>query len=413
MEQTKTYVKSPSGQLPVTIHSALPPSESELNYLRTLDLEQASAYVRLSGRQLTVGHVSIDKSETGKSDRPIDLDSLEEAISDVESGFEKVVLGTETDSQIADLSAFNRQYNAQYGTIRENLTEIDGDEMVNRLARLLMNITKHFIRAESIYEVKELWSLLPFEATSDEIKSYLAKEFSNLIHEPNGYEGHEIFLSYPIYRLLKCRNDTANGILASELCKKDLADRSGRKMRLDTVLECVRDKAWDDPVQSFDLKAYEKGEVSIPTEKELKNNKIEAIVLMSLGVLLFGFGVFTSLLVAVIGIVIMLCGIGSKSTYDCKKKDIELASRDFAAYSALVEKRKVQAEETRKRQAAAAAAREAEKRRKASEPVRCPKCGSTSIATTNRGYSLVWGFIGSGNPMNVCQKCGYKFKPGS
>ena len=42
----------------------------------------------------------------------------------------------------------------------------------------------------------------------------------------------------------------------------------------------------------------------------------------------------------------------------------------------------------------------------------CPKCGSTSIATVNRGYSLMWGFIGSGKPMNVCQKCGYKFAPG-
>ena len=45
------------------------------------------------------------------------------------------------------------------------------------------------------------------------------------------------------------------------------------------------------------------------------------------------------------------------------------------------------------------------------EPVKCPQCGSTSIATVNRGYSLIWGFIGSGKPMNVCQKCGYKFDP--
>lgn len=43
----------------------------------------------------------------------------------------------------------------------------------------------------------------------------------------------------------------------------------------------------------------------------------------------------------------------------------------------------------------------------------CPKCGSTSIATVNRGYSLLWGFLGSGTPMNVCQACGYKFKPGT
>lgn len=42
----------------------------------------------------------------------------------------------------------------------------------------------------------------------------------------------------------------------------------------------------------------------------------------------------------------------------------------------------------------------------------CPKCGSTSIATVNRGYSIVWGFLGSGSPMNVCQACGYKYKPG-
>ena len=42
----------------------------------------------------------------------------------------------------------------------------------------------------------------------------------------------------------------------------------------------------------------------------------------------------------------------------------------------------------------------------------CPKCGSTHIATVNRGFSLVWGFIGSGSARNVCQKCGYKWKPG-
>ena len=44
--------------------------------------------------------------------------------------------------------------------------------------------------------------------------------------------------------------------------------------------------------------------------------------------------------------------------------------------------------------------------------VRCPRCRSESIATINRGYSLFWGFIGSGSPMNVCQACGHKFKPG-
>ena len=42
----------------------------------------------------------------------------------------------------------------------------------------------------------------------------------------------------------------------------------------------------------------------------------------------------------------------------------------------------------------------------------CPKCYSEAIATTNRGYSVFWGFWGSGKPLNVCQRCGYRFKPG-
>lgn len=44
--------------------------------------------------------------------------------------------------------------------------------------------------------------------------------------------------------------------------------------------------------------------------------------------------------------------------------------------------------------------------------LKCPKCGSTSIGVTTRGFSLMTGFIGSGSPRNVCQQCGYKWKPG-
>lgn len=42
----------------------------------------------------------------------------------------------------------------------------------------------------------------------------------------------------------------------------------------------------------------------------------------------------------------------------------------------------------------------------------CPKCGSYSVSTTNRGFSLLTGFIGSGKPMNVCQQCGHRWKVG-
>lgn len=46
-----------------------------------------------------------------------------------------------------------------------------------------------------------------------------------------------------------------------------------------------------------------------------------------------------------------------------------------------------------------------------SSQVHCPKCGGTDIGVANRGYSLIWGFVGSGKTMNVCKKCGYKWKP--
>lgn len=47
-----------------------------------------------------------------------------------------------------------------------------------------------------------------------------------------------------------------------------------------------------------------------------------------------------------------------------------------------------------------------------SSKISCPKCKSISISTINKGYSVLTGFIGSGKPMNVCQNCGHKWKPG-
>lgn len=44
--------------------------------------------------------------------------------------------------------------------------------------------------------------------------------------------------------------------------------------------------------------------------------------------------------------------------------------------------------------------------------VKCPKCGSTNITAGQRGYSLVWGFAGSGSTVNRCANCGHKWKPG-
>lgn len=43
--------------------------------------------------------------------------------------------------------------------------------------------------------------------------------------------------------------------------------------------------------------------------------------------------------------------------------------------------------------------------------VTCPKCGSTAVATGERGYSLLTGFLGSGQTVNRCGNCGHKWKP--
>lgn len=53
----------------------------------------------------------------------------------------------------------------------------------------------------------------------------------------------------------------------------------------------------------------------------------------------------------------------------------------------------------------------AEEEERERNTVKCPKCGSTAVQTVNRGYSFWTGFIGSSSPRNVCQKCGYKWRP--
>lgn len=56
--------------------------------------------------------------------------------------------------------------------------------------------------------------------------------------------------------------------------------------------------------------------------------------------------------------------------------------------------------------------KEIEKYQSEKNMVHCPKCNSISIATISKGYSAITGFVNSGSPMNVCQNCGYKWKPG-
>lgn len=156
----------------------------------------------------------------------------------------------------------------------------------------------------------------------------------------------------------------------------------------------------------------EKTDVPMPTEKDIKRDLLWGIGCISLGLIYFFWSVRIVLLRHYRAFFIVV-GVGFLSSYRSEKKDRQLAETDFEAYKAVVAKRAAQKEAVERWKAEKAAADEKEKRRRAREPLRCPKCGATSIATLNRGYSWFWGFIGSGSPRNVCQKCGYRFKPGS
>ena len=41
----------------------------------------------------------------------------------------------------------------------------------------------------------------------------------------------------------------------------------------------------------------------------------------------------------------------------------------------------------------------------------CPRCGSSSITTGQRGYSLLTGFLGSSKTTNRCSSCGFSWQP--
>ena len=82
---------------------------------------------------------------------------------------------------------------------------------------------------------------------------------------------------------------------------------------------------------------------------------------------------------------------------------LELKEKDPIEYQIKLKKFQLLREQQKQAQQQA---RQAQK-----SQIKCPRCGATSIATVNRGFSFWTGFLGSGSPRNVCQKCGHKWKP--
>ena len=85
---------------------------------------------------------------------------------------------------------------------------------------------------------------------------------------------------------------------------------------------------------------------------------------------------------------------------------MDLKEKDIIEYQLKLSQFKAQVENKKQVQQQAKIQKQIE-----DNTVKCPRCGCTDIGVTNRGHSLVWGFIGSGVARNVCKKCGHKWKP--
>ncbi len=78
---------------------------------------------------------------------------------------------------------------------------------------------------------------------------------------------------------------------------------------------------------------------------------------------------------------------------------IELKQKDIIEFKTKIAQFKAQVD-----------AQEERKRQERNLP-RCPKCGSTSITASQRGYSFWTGFLGSNKTVNRCSNCGHTWKP--
>ena len=78
---------------------------------------------------------------------------------------------------------------------------------------------------------------------------------------------------------------------------------------------------------------------------------------------------------------------------------IELKQKDIIEFKTKIAQFKAQVD-----------AQEERKRQERNLP-RCPKCGSTSITSSQRGYSFWTGFLGSNKTVNRCSNCGHTWKP--
>lgn len=210
----------------------------------------------------------------------------------------------------------------------------------------------------------------------------------------------------------ECGKEVSNMAAACPNCGYGIREHFEEQQRVLSAIE--RQRVSEIRKQEAATKANQERERKIEEtklpEKPKKGRIIFNTIMWGIMALIGWFGVFTGLGIIwlVIAILSTIVVISAPQFYKEEVRKYEYATENPNEY-----KRSVVEEEERR---TAEAKEQARKRldalnAKANTAPRCPKCGSTYISTVNRGYSVVWGFIGSGKAMNVCQKCGHKWKP--
>lgn len=301
----ETYTRNninPSAHEAVTLYADRELTEEEIFYINEHGFDNASAYAKRKGWKLIRNdNQAAEKESTKVNNSKV---SFETALEQLKENFDSIPSDFTMDGRRYSLTEFNNENELNYRQIYDYIKASKDVSGADRAAQAIIPIATKFLRYESLFDVKNLFSALPFEFLSNGVLKEMTIRLSDIVYNNKDYR---IILSYPIYQLLKYGDDSNREIWAEKFRVIDskLPKVKGIQPCLETVLECVQRNNWDNSVA---------------------NIKLPDIV---------------------------------------------------------------------------------------QKPVCCPQCGSTSIATVNRGYSLIWGFIGSGKPMNVCQKCGYRFKPGS
>ena len=238
----------------------------------------------------------------------------------------------------------------------------------------------------------------------------------------DNYNAYKIYLVAEVQRYIEAINNVSRSNI--------------EKLTDDYINFCSKNADIYNHKQIEQLKKQDKGPITMPS----KPKRMNLPMYIGIGCLFFTI-LYVFLIISAIndgdsfgwmisfGIIMLLGTFGgfsqSSKRYYKELYDYNLAQKDFEAYKSqkLLERKQEQERIARVRAQQAQNKKDIEKAEREIAQKRaenfqkgipcCPKCASTRIVTMSRGYDWFWGFIGSNEPVNVCQSCGHKFKPGT